>query len=63
MDNDTSEEHLQRSVGEITLGKEHTEKKLCQTMEVSWAKERGRRERERGQEGEGGRGRERERES
>ena len=49
MDNDASQEHLEWSVGEITLGKENAEKKLCQPMEVGCAKggrERGR-ERER----------------
>ena len=44
MDNDASQEHLQRSVGEITLRKENTEKKLCQPMEVGCV---GGRERER----------------
>ena len=49
MDDDASQEHLQWSVGEITLGKENAEKKLCQTMEVGCANggREGGRERER----------------
>ena len=49
MDNDASQEHLEWSVGEITLGKENAEKKLCQTMEVGCAngEREGGRERER----------------
>jgi hypothetical protein len=45
VDDDASEEHLKRSVGEITLGKEHAEKKLRQSMEVGCA-EKGRGERD-----------------